>query len=546
MPALMALAGPDRGRRFEIAAESTTLGRDPACRLRLRDDEVSRTHAEIRADGDGWLLLDRQSSNGTQVNGVAIQSHRLRHGDRVRLGGTELLFADTRRPPAELARRVALVTDDAPVDSSALLRALSAEPTLLGAAGADATRSVWLRDALAHLGTMYEVAHAASRIDDLQQLFETLLELVVRELRPDRACALVKDAETGLLQPLAAQGPDLAGGTMAVSRSIVDYAMAKGEGVLVLDARSDERFQESASLARLGIREVLCAPLRGRHDTLGVLYVDTRADRADALAGGTARKFNEDHLRLLIAVAHQGGLAAEDHRLHAAVVQAERLAAIGQTFATISHHVKNILQGVIAGNEVVDMGFRDRNWDLAGQGWGIVKRNQDRIYGLVTDMLNLSKDRTLEFQPVDLNAVVRDVAELTAGRADDRGIAFALRLAADLPPVAGDAESLHRALLNLVANALDACADEDAPAVTVETRSHHETGRVEVAVVDNGPGVAPADLERIFQVFVSTKGARGTGLGLPVTRKTLREHAGDVDYVRLQPGSRFTMWLPAK
>src|SRR5262249_45993329 len=143
------------------------------------------------------------------------------------------------------------------------------------------------------------------------------------------------------------------------------------------------------------------------------------------------------------------------------------------------------------------------------------------------DMLNYSKDRVPAVEEADLNAIVREVVELLGPRAAELGVKLETSLSANVPPVQVDPEGIHRALLNLVGNALDAAEGRPDPKVTVGTRPGEE-GWVRVIVLDNGGGIAPAQLADIFRPFVSTKGSRGTGLGLPVSRKILREHGGDL------------------
>ena len=119
--------------------------------------------------------------------------------------------------------------------------------------------------------------------------------------------------------------------------------------MLVSDAAQDERFNTGQSIVRFGIREVICVPMKGRHETLGVLYLDTHAnvrDRGRAAAGD--RQVHRGPLALAIAIAHQAALAVEETRYHQAMVQAERLAAIGQTIAALSHHIKNICRACAA------------------------------------------------------------------------------------------------------------------------------------------------------------------------------------------------------
>src|SRR5262249_43158752 len=154
----------------------------------------------------------------------------------------------------------------------------------------------------------------------------------------------LRHPDSGLLEPKAvrwrlAVPPQE---RMTVSSTVVDYVQREKKGVLVSDAARDARFATGQSIVRFGIREVICVPMKGRHETLGVLYLDTLSNARDLVARGSATgKFSEDHLALAIAIAHQSALAVEETRYHQAMVQAERLAAIGQTIAALSHHIRN-------------------------------------------------------------------------------------------------------------------------------------------------------------------------------------------------------------
>jgi signal transduction histidine kinase len=166
---------------------------------------------------------------------------------------------------------------------------------------------------------------------------------------------------------------------------------------------------------------------------------------------------------------------------------------------------------------------------------------------MVMDMLSYSKEREPAVEDTDFNQVVRDVLELMAGRAKEMGTKLEVRLEPALPPVQLDPEGLHRALLNIVSNAFDAVEERKNPYVGVVTKRDPDAGWVRVLVVDNGTGIPPEKLADIFKPFVSTKGARGTGLGLAVSRKILREHGGDI-LAQSQPGkgSTFILRLPIK
>jgi signal transduction histidine kinase len=229
------------------------------------------------------------------------------------------------------------------------------------------------------------------------------------------------------------------------------------------------------------------------------------------------------------------------------MLQAERLAAIGQTIAALSHHIKNILQSLRSGTEILKMGIASKDATLLAQGWKLAEKGQGKIYDLVMDMLSYSKDREPVVEPTDLNALVREVAELIQPRADELGIKLEVSLDDDLPMVPVDPEGIHRALLNVVGNALDAVEERKSPQVTLGSRRDPEDNWVRLLVLDNGVGIAAQQVNDIFKPFVSTKGARGTGLGLAVSRKILREHGGDI-IVQSQPGkgSKFILRLPMK
>src|SRR5262249_31171710 len=173
----------------------------------------------------------------------------------------------------------------------------------------------------------------------------------------------------------------------------MDHVLREKQGVLVSDAASDERFGAVQSIVRFGIREIICVPMNGRHETLGVLYLDSRTPTREApvrsRAGGL---FTPDHLALAIAIAHQAAFAVDEMRHHQARVQAERLAAAGQTIAALSHHIKNILQGLKSGGEILKMGLHDKDDELLRRGWKIVEKNQRKVEDIVMDMLSYSKE----------------------------------------------------------------------------------------------------------------------------------------------------------
>ena len=553
MARLLVIKGADEGKQFDLTEPVVSLGRDASSHIRLHDTEVSRRHAEIRQQGAGFQLCDAGSANGTFVNNQKITHADLKAGDHIAVGQTVLIFSGGREPgdalagASGLAQQINLITKADVELSSAIIKTIGESEgsrILLQ----PEKNSPWLRGALADLAIMYEATQATSHILDIDQLLDRILELIFRSICADRGCILLRDTRTGDIVPrVFRHRPGLrATDRMGLSRSIVDYVLRNRQGVRTSDARSDIRFTPGQSILQGGIREAICVPMQGRYDLQGAVYIDITTPPERALLDGlTQGRFNEELLRLMVAIARQSALAVEDNRYQQALVKAERLAAVGQTIAILSHHIKNILQGVRGGSYLIDMGLKDHSEDLVRKGWGIVEKNQQKIYHLVMDMLTFSKERQPVLQPADLNATVADVCELLGARAAELGVTLHWAGADSLPAMSFDAEAIHRAALNIVGNALDAVEGRDGGTVHVSTAFDPATGLVSVVIADNGPGISSELLPQLFNIFESTKGARGTGIGLAVSQKIIREHGGEI-FVESQPGSgaRFILEWP--
>jgi signal transduction histidine kinase len=280
---------------------------------------------------------------------------------------------------------------------------------------------------------------------------------------------------------------------------------------------------------------------------MGVIYVDTRVSQDGHTPGQPiASKFTDAQLNLMAAIGRQAALALENHRYQDAYVKAERLAAVGQTIAILSHHTKNILQGVRGGSYLIDMGLQSHDESLIQEGWTIVEKNQERINHLVMDMLSFSAERRPKLEPGNVNELVAEIHELMQARADDIGVKLQLALGEGIPTAMFDSEGIHRAVLNIVINALDALEDNDQGIVEIRTGTSSDKMDVWVEVADNGPGIPEDQLDTLFSIFESTKGARGTGIGLAVSQKILREHGGQI-ILDSQPnkGTRFRLTWPS-
>jgi two-component system NtrC family sensor kinase len=563
---LFVIQGRDQGTRFQLEDTIHSIGRTHSHSIRLHDTEVSRNHAEIVRRGDTYQVRDLGSSNGTFVNGRAINERDLVTGDQIQIGRTTLLYTGFNEERIEdLAGKVDIVPRAIVDDGSRIVASLSqtggSEWLMPDARGSS---HPWLSRARSNLQIMYRTALAVSHTMDIDQLLARIMEMIFDWVDADRGCIMLKDLETGKLTPKVRRHRRglRTDDKISISKTILDYVVEKNEGVLTSNARDDERWDAAQSIVSLGVREAICVPMQGRYEVVGVIYIDTAVTPQKLLTAKGANQFTEEHLRLMIAIAHQAALAVEDTSYYKALVQAERLAAVGQTIASLSHHIKNILQGVRGGSYLIELGLGEHEknakdeeqdpeamqkaLDTIRKGWAIVDRNQERISTLVLDMLTFSKEREPDPRPADLNQVASEVVDLMASRAEEMSVELAWRPASNMPTLMFDPEGLHRAVLNVVTNAIDACDENEKGRVVVSTRFDETAKLAQVIVEDNGGGISPDDVEAIFTVFVSRKGGRGTGLGLPVTRKILEEHGGQVHVdSTVGQGSRFTLEFPA-
>ncbi len=552
MHSLFCIQGSHRGTHFDLEALAgedgavVTIGREKGNLIQVDDHEVSRRHVELRLEEGCYRVVDLNSSNGSFINNRRIDEAPLTPGDRLQVGRTLFLFSGSDLAERRL-QNVQIVVDGSREDGSRIISAISDDAGELGGPPLplDDTQNHWLARARSNLQVMYRTALAVSHTLDIDELLDRVLQLVFEWVEADRGCIMLLEPETGRLTTKARRDRDAGSqSSMAISRTILDYVLERREGVLTSDAQGDDRFRSGQSVLRTGVHEAICVPMQGRYGQVGLLYVDTLIPLGEVMEGG-GQRFTEEHLKLMVAIGHQAALAVEDTTYYSAMVQAERLAAVGQTIATLSHHIKNILQGIRGGSYLVEMGLDNEDLGVTDKGWGIVRRNQNKISSLVMDMLSFSKDREPDPVPSDLTAIINEIVETVAQRAEEAGVTIRWQPDDAFPKLLFDPEGISRAVLNVVTNAIDAVEEQSDGRVEIAVELDELQEAVQITVRDNGPGIPADALPEIFNLFVSTKGARGTGLGLTVSRKILREHGGDIT-VKSSPqtGSRFTLSFP--
>ena len=532
-PCLRVVRGPDSGAIHPLHPGENTIGRDGSNDVVLSDEKVSAHHARIAVRDDGCTIRDLGSTNGTFLGHAPVsRPTALTPGALIHLGKTTLVFEDDTscgQPPSPVVELVPGGEAEPPFP----MAWSPEETTVVLPPTARGIKAEELRRLYGILSALYRVTSVVGRAGSIEELFGSVLEVIFDILPADRGSVLL--AGEGKPRPVAARSRRPQDGPLQVSATVVRTVLASGRGLLVSDAADDERLRSGDSVVRYGIRSVLCVPVRTERELFGVIYLDT-------LSPG--RRFEEADLELLRAVGNEVGLAVENFRLRQENLQAERLAAVGKAMAGISHYVRNILQGVEGARDLVPQAIKERNIEEIAELWQDLDSRLELLSELVLNMLSYSRTAPLERISFCPNTATRQVVEVLSPRAQRLGGTIRLSLDPEVQPLLLDKAALQRALVNIVNNAIEAAPGGQ---VDVATRWDVEGRRFVVTVSDQGPGI-PAELrEKAFEPFFTTKGARGTGLGLAVSRKLVEEMGGHI-WIESAPGTGTTVAiaLPAE
>jgi len=218
------------------------------------------------------------------------------------------------------------------------------------------------------------------------------------------------------------------------------------------------------------------------------------------------------------------------------LIHSEKMAAFGQLGAGIAHEVKNPLAGIL-GYAQLSLRKVDPENPLH-KNLLIIEKETKRCKSIIENLLRFARQEKVEFDPIDINSVIEDAAAIVDHQLGVNQISLERELAADLPPIRGNANQIQQVLMNFMINAQQAM--EGQPGLVKLTSRQLETGAVEVRVSDTGPGMDDEVKAKIFEPFFTTKNAgKGTGLGLSVSFGIIRDHRAEIR-VESEPGNGAT------
>ena len=356
-------------------------------------------------------------------------------------------------------------------------------------------------------------------------------------------------------------GPDAYAATSSVEHWIIRLVQATQDAVVTIDASSRIVLFNAAAEKMFGysaeevqgehITLLMPSPYREEHDDYVARYERTGEPRAiGRIRTVTAQRRNGETFPIelsvtQIAVGDEMRYGAfirdisEKTRMQQELLERERLAAVGTTAAKFAHEVSNPLNGMFTQAQLIQRRLqRERSPDeRIVKSVDLILRGLQQLGELLDDFRSMFRRVEYHFGPTCLAQLCREVRELEAA-AFTSGISLDVDLPDDLPPVRADAPKLKRALVNLCKNAAEAMNGEG----RIEVRADVGPKTVVLRISDTGCGVA-AGLD-IFAPFASTKPA-GTGLGLPIVKQIVADHAGEIRYEsREGEGTTFLLTLP--
>lgn len=389
----------------------------------------------------------------------------------------------------------------------------------------------------AQLETLFSIAETIIT----QTTLDDVLTLITREtcqLMGASLCILflLDDEKTSLIQRAQHGAKRQAPGAISlpVEDSRLGVAINSRKAVYLPDARKSDTFEHMEMAEREGLVSMLAVPLLAAQEALGVLNVYT----------DSPHRFANEEIKLLSTLANYSAIAIQRARLHEQTVtieeqlrQNERLSTLGLLAAEFSHEIRNPLTVM---KMLLHSLAKTIPEDSQGQkDLSIMMQKVDQLNETTERVLRFSRSSEPKFETVDLNDVVNEVVLLTRHQFRQNRIQVTSLLSTEPPFVAGDRLQLEQALLNLVLNASQAL-DQDR---RIFLSTQVEGGRCSMEVRDTGRGISTEKKERLFQPFFSNK-TGGTGLGLPIVKKIVDHHGGEIRWESSESGTSFKMLFP--
>src|SRR6195256_5006688 len=372
---------PDRtAEHFSISRLRITIGRSARNDLCIPDPFASRVHAEVRHEGDEYVLQDLGSANGTLYNGWVVERPiHMTRGGRIQIGETEIFFNDAQFP---LSSGATMITDNSASVPEATISLASTGRTTSGLleviedarTQSDETSRVARQSDL--LALISKISVALLDTATLNETLDQIVSMVFQAVPADRSMIMMRDEKNPDLKVAVARLRDRAGevGEIRISRSVIDEVVTNGKSVLTSDAQADPRFMGGTVMLQ-GVRSVLAVPLGVGDKVFGIVYADS------PLAEG---RFTEDHLKVLTTLASVAAIRVQNARLMEQQLERVRLERELQVASEIQQRFQPASAPIVAGYELQGISFPC--YEIGGDYYDFIQRPDGRMVVALGDV----------------------------------------------------------------------------------------------------------------------------------------------------------------
>lgn len=404
-----------------------------------------------------------------------------------------------------------------------------------------------LKRKLFDLYTVFEISRNFNAVLDYKMLLDTFIFTCLGQVGALKGAMFLKDdTEAKGFQMVKAKGsggmPEKSAAFMESSR-LCGYLTKLNRPVLITEVAPEIcTFEETQILGHFA--KGILVPLIHQTRLAGLFIL------ADKISD---REFTPDDLEFLSSLGNQISVAIENARLYEAersamqqlrsaqqqLVQTERVAALGEMSAKVAHEVNNPL-GIIK-NYILLLKRAGGNVDEVHNYADIVSQEIDRIAAIVKQLKNTQQPERMEMTLLDLRELIEETIDLMSRQLQSAKVSLARECEPGDYLVKGNPDSLKQVFLNLIINAREAMPEGG----QLKLCLGRNEDKVCLCFCDSGPGIAAEVIPRIFEPFYTTKGDRGSGLGLSVCYGIIKSHNGSITFKNLDPGGCFQIDLPA-
>lgn len=407
------------------------------------------------------------------------------------------------------------------------------------------------RDYTRNVELLVKVSNIFAKSLDVHELLDEVIDQILYFLkRIDRGAILLLDKDTGKLEEAVSKtrtGNNVdPSSKINYSRTVANRVIEEGKPVMLSDTSRTDKADLSKGVDLLDIMSVMCVPLKYKGEIQGIIYVDSI---------GSPNGFRKDDLQLLTGLGDTVAIAIKNARLYDALkkelgerrraeealgrtdrelqetrdmlVQSEKLAAIGRLSAAVAHEILNPVNIISMRIQLLDQakGLSES----ARNTLSICQNQLDRIVEITENLGHFSRSSKKHTVKGDVNEIIENVLALGSPQFKEKEIKTEVEYHTVLPLIPMDKERLEQVIFNLVSNAIEAMADQEAKILRITTRPSSSEDYVQIMISDTGTGINHSYMDKVFDPFFTTKDpGQGTGLGLFISYGIIHEHGGRI------------------